>query len=300
MAAGRAFLSGWLPAHEQASFLHGHLSWHVALTALEAGDLDGALGIYRQHIRPSGSRYPPLNVFTDCASLLWRLSLAGKTGLEPHWQDVAVYGDRFFPRAGAHFADVHYAWSQRQRAPKAWKHDWRNWKRLRPTAGWRRVHPPSSFVAACGHLPRATMKRDPHSRTADAGGGADRRQPCAARAVGGHLDRGLSSWRPRRQGGKADLRSPAPQAIRPRRGLVARSPAELADRLRLNRGAARSNNISSRSCFCPASGMLSCRSANEDWSDGQGGKIMTRWFKLAAVLCMSFVAGTGTAVRRAR
>ena len=109
MAAGRGFLSGWLPAHERASFLHGHLSWHVALSALDAGDLDGALEIYEQHIRPPNSRYPPLNVFTDAASLLWRLSLAGKAGLEPHWREVAAYGDRFFPRAGPHFADVHYA-----------------------------------------------------------------------------------------------------------------------------------------------------------------------------------------------
>jgi hypothetical protein len=109
MAAGRSFLSGWLPAHERASFLHGHLSWHVALSALDAGDLDGALGIYEQHIRPPNSRYPPLNVFTDAASLLWRLSLAGKAGLEPYWREVAAYGDDFFPRAGPHFADVHYA-----------------------------------------------------------------------------------------------------------------------------------------------------------------------------------------------
>jgi hypothetical protein len=109
MAAGRRFLSGWLPAHERASFLHGHLSWHVALSALDAGDLDGALGIYEQHIRPPNSPYPPLNVFTDAASLLWRLSLAGKAGLEPYWREVAAYGDRFFPRAGPHFADVHYA-----------------------------------------------------------------------------------------------------------------------------------------------------------------------------------------------
>jgi hypothetical protein len=107
--ASRAFLSGWLPAHDRASFLHGHLSWHVALTALDAGDTDGALGIYQQHIRPSNSRYPPMNVFTDCASLLWRLALAGKSGLESCWQEVAGYGDRFFPRAGAHFVDVHYA-----------------------------------------------------------------------------------------------------------------------------------------------------------------------------------------------
>ena len=109
MAAGRRFLSGWLPEHERASFLHGHLSWHVALSALDAGDQDGALGIYEQHIRPPNSPYPPLNVFTDAASLLWRLSLAGKAGLEPYWREVAAYGDRFFPRAGPHFADVHYA-----------------------------------------------------------------------------------------------------------------------------------------------------------------------------------------------
>jgi Tfp pilus assembly protein PilF len=108
-AEGRAFLSTWLPAHERASLLHGHLSWHVALTALEDGDADGALAVYEQHIRPSGKPYPPLNIFTDCASLLWRLSLAGKDGLESHWKEIASYGERFFPRAGAHFADVHQA-----------------------------------------------------------------------------------------------------------------------------------------------------------------------------------------------
>ncbi len=107
-ATGRTFLSDWLPAHDRASFLHGHLSWHIALTALEVGDLDGALEIYEQHIRPPDSRYPPMIVFTDSASLMWRLSLLGKTGLAPYWQEVAAYGDRFFPQAGAHFADVHY------------------------------------------------------------------------------------------------------------------------------------------------------------------------------------------------
>jgi tetratricopeptide (TPR) repeat protein len=107
--AGREFLSSWLKTHERASFLHGHLSWHVALTALEAGDADGALAIYEQHIKPADRPYPPLNIFTDGASLLWRLSLAGKDGLEPHWRGIAGYGDRHFPQAGAHFADVHHA-----------------------------------------------------------------------------------------------------------------------------------------------------------------------------------------------
>jgi hypothetical protein len=108
-AQAHAFLLGWLPAHERASFLHGHLSWHVALTMLEAGDTDGALQIYQRQIKPRDSGYPPLNVFTDCASLLWRLSLAGQTDLASDWQEVAAFGEKFFPQAGAHFADVHYA-----------------------------------------------------------------------------------------------------------------------------------------------------------------------------------------------
>ena len=109
MAEGRKFLAQWLPAHDRKSFLHGHLWWHTALSALDEDDLDTALAIYEQQIKPAGRPYPPLNIFTDGASLLWRLRLAGKDGLEPHWRDVAAYGDRYFPHAGAHFADVHHA-----------------------------------------------------------------------------------------------------------------------------------------------------------------------------------------------
>jgi hypothetical protein len=111
MAASRDYLSRWLPAHDRKSFLHGHLWWHVSLTALDEGDLDTALAIYEQQIKPANRPYPPMNLFTDGASLLWRLSLAGKDGLEPHWRDVAAYGNRYFPQAGAHFADVHHALS---------------------------------------------------------------------------------------------------------------------------------------------------------------------------------------------
>ncbi|MFB9267065.1 tetratricopeptide repeat protein [Bradyrhizobium erythrophlei] len=108
-AEGRAFLTNWLPANDRTSFLQGHLAWHLALIALEEGDADGAMDIYERHIKPAGRPYPPLNIYTDTASLLWRMSLAGKTGLESHWRDVAAYGDGYFPKAGAHFADVHQA-----------------------------------------------------------------------------------------------------------------------------------------------------------------------------------------------
>jgi len=109
MAAGQKFLSQWLPANDRKSFLHEHLWWHTALTALDDGDLDSALAIYEQQIKPAGRPYPPLNIFTDGASLLWRLALAGKDGLEPHWREVAAYGEQYFPQVGAHFADVHHA-----------------------------------------------------------------------------------------------------------------------------------------------------------------------------------------------
>jgi ElaB/YqjD/DUF883 family membrane-anchored ribosome-binding protein len=105
---GRAFLAGWLPANDGVSFLQGHLAWHLALIALEDGDADGAFDIYERHIRPQGRPYPPLNILTDTTSLLWRLSLAGKTGLESGWHEVAAYGEKFFPKAGVHFADLHH------------------------------------------------------------------------------------------------------------------------------------------------------------------------------------------------
>ena len=65
--------------------------------------------ILKHHIRRGARPSPPLNIFTDGTSLLWRLSLAGKTGLEAHWRDIAAYGEKYFPQAGAHFADVHFA-----------------------------------------------------------------------------------------------------------------------------------------------------------------------------------------------
>jgi tetratricopeptide (TPR) repeat protein len=107
--AGDAFLSEWLLRHDAESYLQGHLSWHVALIALENGDVDSALKIYKERVRPSEARYPPMNVFTDSASLLWRLALVDSRATATHWNEAAEYGDQFFPRAGAHFADVHCA-----------------------------------------------------------------------------------------------------------------------------------------------------------------------------------------------
>jgi hypothetical protein len=107
--AGGAFLNEWLPGYAPTSLLSGHLSWHLALLALDEGDTEGALTIYRDRIRPEVSQAPPFAVFADSASLLWRLALAEHPDLEPDWRNIAAYGDTMFPKSGAHFADLHWA-----------------------------------------------------------------------------------------------------------------------------------------------------------------------------------------------
>ena len=49
METGRSFLSQWMPAHDRRD-----------PTALDTGDLDGALATYEQHIKRAGRPYPPL------------------------------------------------------------------------------------------------------------------------------------------------------------------------------------------------------------------------------------------------
>ena len=106
---GRAHLADWLPGYDRTGALHGHLSWHRALLALDAGDAAEALAIYADAIAPGAAKSPPLNVFTDATSLLWRAALCGVALPPGIWTDVVAYAERMFPRAGIPFADVHHA-----------------------------------------------------------------------------------------------------------------------------------------------------------------------------------------------
>lgn len=107
--AGATSLDAWLPCYDRAGALHGHLSWHRALLALDAGDTQRALAIYVDAIAPDVAKSPPLNVYTDAAALLWRLMLLDAAPAPALWRAVAAYGETKFPRAGMHFADVHNA-----------------------------------------------------------------------------------------------------------------------------------------------------------------------------------------------
>lgn len=107
-ATGQRFLSDWLPAHNRASYLSGHLSWHLALLAIESDDSESALRIYRDHIRPAVSNAAPINTLTDGVSLLWRLALNGHKVSRSLWDEIADFGEQRIPHAGIHFMDLHY------------------------------------------------------------------------------------------------------------------------------------------------------------------------------------------------
>jgi Tfp pilus assembly protein PilF len=106
---GSRFLADWLDTHPRSGFMHGHLVWHRALMAVEANDSEGALRIFEKEIGPAVSDAPPINVLSDGASLLWRLVLHGRQVPSSLWKSVVDYGEQRFPKAGGHFADIHYA-----------------------------------------------------------------------------------------------------------------------------------------------------------------------------------------------
>ena len=76
---GIQYLQNWLTNYDRAAYLHGHLSWHVALWCLELGDIDGMWQRINTDIQPGVSQSLPINILTDTAAILYRASLAQYT-----------------------------------------------------------------------------------------------------------------------------------------------------------------------------------------------------------------------------
>ncbi|ABD53656.1 tetratricopeptide repeat protein [Jannaschia sp. CCS1] len=108
-AEGRAYLDGWMDGYRPEALLHGHLSWHQALWALQDGDWDAMWGHYRGGIAPGSSHSLPINVLTDAAALLWRAEMAGATVAAEDWRSLSTYATQYFPNPTQSFADMHAA-----------------------------------------------------------------------------------------------------------------------------------------------------------------------------------------------
>ncbi len=109
VADADALVEQWIGGYDRAGLLHPHIRWHQALGALDIGDTDKALAIYRDVLDPSISAAPPLNVMSDCASLLWRLTAHGHAVPRQLWDDTDAYARRYFPKMSLPFVELHMA-----------------------------------------------------------------------------------------------------------------------------------------------------------------------------------------------
>jgi tetratricopeptide (TPR) repeat protein len=107
--AARAFLAAWLTTYPRDGLLYSHLSWHLALGHLEAGDAASALLLFREAFAPDVHSGPPRGQLNDAVSFLWRCELAGQPRDAAAWRMMHDFATSAFPRAGAAFSDMHIA-----------------------------------------------------------------------------------------------------------------------------------------------------------------------------------------------
>src|SRR6266436_6585252 len=110
--AARAFLAAWLTTYPRNGLLYSHLSWHLALGDLEAGDAAAALRLFREAFAPDVHSGPPRGKVNDAASFLWRWELAGHPRAAEAWRIMHDFANSAFPGAGVAFSDIHIALAQ--------------------------------------------------------------------------------------------------------------------------------------------------------------------------------------------
>src|SRR5437588_9642061 len=110
--AARAFLASWLATYPRNGLLYSHLSWHLALGDLEAGDAAAAFRLFREAFAPDVHSGPPRGKVNDAVSFLWRWELAGHPRDAEAWHVIHDFATSAFPRAGVAFSDMHIALAQ--------------------------------------------------------------------------------------------------------------------------------------------------------------------------------------------
>jgi tetratricopeptide (TPR) repeat protein len=108
----RAFLTGWLTTYPRKGTLYSHLSWHLALGELEAGNAAVARQLFKEAFAPDVHSGPPPGKLNDAVSFLWRWELAGHQRDDDKWRTLYEFVNRAFPHAGVAFSDMHIAIAQ--------------------------------------------------------------------------------------------------------------------------------------------------------------------------------------------
>ncbi len=110
--AARAFLSSWLATYPREGFFYGHLSWHLSLCEIQAGNWTEALRLYHEAIALGQHSGGPQQKVSDGAAFLWRSELAGHPRDGAAWSALHGYANSSLPRPGNGLADLHVILAQ--------------------------------------------------------------------------------------------------------------------------------------------------------------------------------------------
>ena len=124
--SGIAFLHNWLPVYDRNGGLYGHLSWHLGLFELHAGDLAAGFRLYTEAFSADDHRGAVHQKLADSVSFLWRSELAGHPRDHARWAKIEEFARARFPRPGMSLADWHvalaYAANGNDAGLEAWVH----------------------------------------------------------------------------------------------------------------------------------------------------------------------------------
>jgi tetratricopeptide (TPR) repeat protein len=106
-ARARAYMSSWLATYPREGFFYGHLSWHLSLFELQAGNWEEALRLYQDAFALDRHSGGPQQQMSDATAFLWRAELAGHPRDAAAWRAMYEYGNRALPQPGSGLADLH-------------------------------------------------------------------------------------------------------------------------------------------------------------------------------------------------
>jgi tetratricopeptide (TPR) repeat protein len=108
----RAYLSSWLTTYPRDGFFYGHLSWHLSLCEIQAGNWAEAVRLYRDAIALDRHSGGPQQKVSDGAAFLWRSELAGNPRDAAAWRTLYDYANSALPKPGNGLADLHVVLAQ--------------------------------------------------------------------------------------------------------------------------------------------------------------------------------------------
>jgi tetratricopeptide (TPR) repeat protein len=103
----RRFLAEWLRSYPRDGFFYGHLSWHLSLFEIVAGNWTEASLLYRDAIALDRHSGGPQQKISDGAAFLWRSELAGHPRDREAWRALHEFAKNALPRPGSGLADLH-------------------------------------------------------------------------------------------------------------------------------------------------------------------------------------------------